>query len=112
MEFKFEEGQRVIVPLFKSAKGDTLQGIIISRTSYLDKTVQPLIGVRWLDDDAEKSFGIFNQDDLERAQPGFVATLAMTTAAKAGIVVEKPKRKRPKHKSKLKRKRTRTRSRR
>jgi hypothetical protein len=106
MEFKFEEGQRLIVPGLKIS----VQGMVIAKTSFFDKTIQPLIHLRWLDDDAKITCGIFNQDDVERAQPGFVATLAMTTAAKAGIVLEKQKRKRPKrNRKKLKRKNSRSR---
>lgn len=68
MEFKFEEGQRVIIP----GLSEKLQGIIIAKTSFLDKTIQPVFIVRWLDDDARCTSANFDQDVLERAQPGFV----------------------------------------
>lgn len=93
MEFKFEEGQRVMIPGLK----DKLQGIIIARTSFLDKTIQPVFIVRWLDDDARCASANFDQDVLERAQPGFVTALPMTKVATLKFTPwpPLPKRKRP-----------------
>lgn len=69
MEFKFNLGQRVVVP---GTKG--LQGIVIGRKEFLDAFVQPEIEVRWLDDAALITSDTWLQDVLERAQPGYVAT--------------------------------------
>lgn len=120
MEFRFNMGQRVVVP---GTKG--LQGIIIGRKEFLDPNWQPDYEIRWLGDDARITSDTCPQDVLERAQPGYVAALPMVANEPAPFVIKlgdriftgvdfagTGKRKRPKRKSKLKRKRTRSRSRR